>query len=388
MIKGAIITARQYTKDEINYILNSKLTSTELSKETGFPASSITSIRNANGIYSKKVFNPLEEEFINIYDELKSSIKVGKYFGVDHSTVIRYAKRIGYDYKSKTNKVSEEQKQYIVNNYNNKSSTALSEELGINKSTINGIWYRNNLSGKTNRVYTLDETTLDKIDTEEKAYFLGFFSADGCVSKNDKKQDTISFSLHKQDSYILEKFYKLFGSDKNISTNHKGYVRFEISSNHICEQIYKLGFTPRKTYSNTFCLLDKHLMHHYLRGYFDGDGSIGENALLNKNSLIISGYESNMNKISEFLLKEKHISSSFNWDKRKVYIEDDNRFGALVFTNKLNKYCFLKYIYADASIYLDRKYEKSMKFIEEIEKEERVSHTDIVNYYKYAVQTA
>lgn len=261
-------------------------------------------------------------------------------------------------------------------------------ELGINPETISGIWYRHNLIGKTARIYTLDETILDDINTEEKAYFLGFFAADGCVSKNETKQDTITFSLHQQDDYILERFYKIFGSNKPVLINKNGYARFEISSNHICEQLYKLGFSPRKTYQNTFCLLEKNLMQHYLRGYFDGDGSVGDKSLLNKSHLVISGYEKNMNKIGDFLLKEKHISNSFGWDKRKQYTDHNDRFGFLVFTNKLNKYCFLKYIYEDASIYLFRKYERAMKFIEEIEKEERVSHTDIVNYYKYAVQPA
>ena len=322
-----------------------------------------------------------------MYEELKSSRKVGKYFGVDHKTVTDFAKEIGYDYKVR-DEISEETKQYIIDNYSKKSSTMLSDELGIKPSTIIGIWHRNGLSGKGHRVYFIDETTLDCIDTEEKAYFLGFFSADGCVSHNKTKQDTITFSLHQQDSYILEKFYQLFKSDKKVLINGKGYARFEISSDHICEQIYNLGFAPRKTYSNTFCLLEKHLMPHYLRGYFDGDGSVGEESILNKKHLSISGYEKNMNKIGDFLLKEKHISNSFGWDKRKQYTEHDDRFGSLVFTNKLNKYCFLKYIYEDANIYLFRKYDRSMGFIEEIEKEERVAHTDIVNYYKYAVQPA
>jgi hypothetical protein len=352
----------------------------------GIPASSVRNIRNKNNVFmGKRKFKPSKEEFVKIYNELQSSVKVGKYFGVDHHTIIDYAKLIGYDYKVR-DEISDDIKQYVIDNYNNNSSTKLSEEIGIKQSTINGIWFRNGLRGKPRRVYSLDETTLDNIDTEEKAYFLGFFSADGCISKNDKKQDTITFSLHPQDAYILEKFYKIFKSDKPIIFTDKGYARFEISSNHICEQIYKLGFSPRKTYSNTFCLLDDKLMSHYIRGYFDGDGCIGNNnGALNASHLSIAGYKTNMMKIKDFLLKEKHITSSFVTDKRTYNSIDNDDFGGLYFTNKLNKYCFLKYIYDDANIYINRKYEKSIKFIEEIEKQEKVSHIDIINYHKYAV---
>ena len=92
-----------------------------------------------------------------------------------------------------------------------------------------------------------------------------------------------------------------------------------------------------------------------------------------------------MNKLIEYL-KSIHITAEFSWDKRKKYINTDKKFGSLILTNKLNKYCFLKYIYDNSSIYLIRKKDKADQFIKEIEKLERITHIDIVNYYKYAVQ--
>ena len=332
----------------------------------------------------KTKFNPPINEFISVYEKLKSSVKVGEYYGVDHHTIIDFAKRNNYNYRIR-DIITEEQKEYIINNYEVKTSEQLSHELGINSNTIYGIWTRNGLNGKQRRIYSINEHILDNIDTEEKAYFLGFFAADGCVSKNKHKQDTITFSLLKEDSYIPEKFYKLFGTNKEVKIYDK-YAYFEISSDYLCNKIYDLGFTPRKTYSNTICLLeDDKLMKHFIRGYFDGDGSISNQAILNKTVLCISGYEDNMNKLIEYL-KSIHITAEFSWDKRKKYINTDKKFGSLILTNKLNKYCFLKYIYDNSSIYLIRKKDKADQFIKEIEKLERITHIDIVNYYKYAVQ--
>ena len=348
------------------------------------PASTVRSIRNKNGVFvGKKKFKPSIEEFISVYDELQSSVKVGDYYGVGHHTVIKFAKDIGYDTKYRR-EVTAKEREYIINNYDKKTSTHLSKELGIKPATICAIWRKAALKGKQKRVYIINENVLDKIDTEEKAYFLGFFAADGCVSKNKAKQDTITFTISKEDWYILDKFYKMFESNKNVYIQNK-YASFEISSNYICNKIYELGFSPRKTYSNTFCLLDDNLMPHFIRGYFDGDGNVSGNNIAHKASVSIAGYEDNMDKIIKYL-NEKHIHSIFCYDKRKKYTNTDKKFGALTLTNKLNKYCFLKYIYEDATIYLARKKEKADEFIQIIENTDRITHLDIVDYYKYAVQ--
>ena len=52
--------------------------------------------------------------------------------------------------------------------------------------------------------YKYDINYFEVIDTEEKAYWLGFIYADGCIS-NDNKQQLI-IELCKQDKIVLEKF--------------------------------------------------------------------------------------------------------------------------------------------------------------------------------------
>ena len=44
----------------------------------------------------------------------------------------------------------------------------------------------------------------EKIDSEEKAYFLGFIYSDGCVQSN-----SVTLKLQKKDIIILEKMKKL-----------------------------------------------------------------------------------------------------------------------------------------------------------------------------------
>ena len=98
----------------------------------------------------RKIINwGTDEEFIKKYEELKSSRKMGEFYNCDKTSVLNHAKKIGYDTKSnKQYKLSEEDKQIILQNYNIKTSVQLAEEFKVSRGMITKIWYDNNLIGK------------------------------------------------------------------------------------------------------------------------------------------------------------------------------------------------------------------------------------------------
>ena len=98
----------------------------------------------------RKIINwGTDEEFIKNYEELKSSRKMGEFYNCDKTSVLNHAKKIGYDTKSnKRYKLSEEDKQIILQNYNIKTSVQLAEEFKVSRGMITKIWYDNNLIGK------------------------------------------------------------------------------------------------------------------------------------------------------------------------------------------------------------------------------------------------
>lgn len=120
-----------------------------------------------------------------------------------------------------------------------------------------------------------NEHIFDKIDTEEKAYWLGFLYADGYVESNG---NTIELSLKSSDIHHLEKFRDFLNFDK---TKHifKDSIRCRIAfrNKHIKQSLIKLGCIPRKSLTITFPSLDQvpvHLHRHFIRGYVDVDGSV------------------------------------------------------------------------------------------------------------------
>lgn len=113
------------------------------------------------------------------------------------------------------------------------------------------------------------------IDTEEKAYILGFLYADGY---NSDKQVVIS--QLEQDVDILEKINKALDADNQIkrklqSTNNKTVCQLCYSSIDMCADLTNLGCFRNKSLACTFpTFLDKSLIRHFIRGYFDGDGCV------------------------------------------------------------------------------------------------------------------
>lgn len=138
--------------------------------------------------------------------------------------------------------------------------------------------------------YAKNKHVFDCIDTEEKAYWLGFLYADGNVSKTNR----IRLSLAEQDYSTLEKFSNFIYSKNRIKhyvqrkyLHRQNLIYVDVGSKYMSEKLTNLGCTPNKTFLLTFPdWIDKNLINHFIRGYFDGDGClsiyIGKNGSGNK----------------------------------------------------------------------------------------------------------
>lgn len=135
------------------------------------------------------------------------------------------------------------------------------------------------------RHHDLDESFFDKIDSEAKAYWLGFVTADGAIIDRVARRGTqyqISVRLQLADSDHLEKMRADFGSScqvKEILYTYRGrrYAcsGLTLSSKRLVKQLKKLGVGPRKSLTVKPCReIPRQLQHHYWRGVFDGDGCL------------------------------------------------------------------------------------------------------------------
>lgn len=195
----------------------------------------------------------------------------------------------------------------------------------------------------------------ETIDTEEKAYWLGFLYADGSVGSADNR---IELGLAEKDVGHIEKFRNFIGIPNKISyrPSTKSY-RYSFRSIPCKTDLIKQGCVPKKSLILEFPTeqqVPKELIRHFIRGYFDGDGWF-----TNTPDCFQVGIIGTENFIKGFLdsieieNKSNKIFDVHREDGAKRYV-----FGA--YQDVLN---FLNWIYKDSNIYLDRKYEHYLDFI-------------------------
>lgn len=181
--------------------------------------------------------------------------------------------------KSGTIAWSEDQMKYIISEYKKgKTLSALGREFGVSYSTIRNLLKRKGIKTKGNKHnFPRDEFYFSNIDSEEKAYWLGFLYADGCVHSNSNE---ISITLKDRDH--LEKFRKAIKSnnkigesiDKRFSSMPKIY-HFSIKDKQLKSDLIKWGCVPNKSLTLTkIPNIPRDFVSHFIRGYFDGDGSL------------------------------------------------------------------------------------------------------------------
>lgn len=236
----------------------------------------------------------------------------------------------------------------------------LVEKYGFHKNALAKIINEN--GGNTTPI-SFNNTTFSQIDTEEKAYWLGFLYADGAVSSKD---NGLELSLQLLDAEHLNKFKTFLKSSSSIRLDFKiGRCRFHVSNKQFKEDLIKCGCTPRKSLTLKFPskdILPEELYAAFIRGYFDGDGCLSHtySDTKKKRFTISASFVSTKEfcKSLEEILSKENVYFNWNHDKRN----NDN-----VWSIKCNKTCSVKllnYIYKDAKIYLERKYSK-YKFFKE-----------------------
>lgn len=142
----------------------------------------------------------------------------------------------------------------------------------------------------------VNDSFFDVIDSEEKAYLLGFFIADGYIQKEAKRRNgeiySYSYRMGINNSINDIEAITLFRDcicpdtelnpvNKSTSTIvRKDQITLRWNSKHMLETLESYGIKSRKTYDQSFKLPDElipeELMRHFVRGYFDGDGHKGK----------------------------------------------------------------------------------------------------------------
>lgn len=194
-----------------------------------------------------------------------------------------------------------------------------------------------------------NDTFFDTIDSENKAYWLGFLYADGALSSSDYG---IELSLQISDIQHLQKFTTDLGFINKHLCQDDIRCRLCFRNKHLHSALTALGCTPKKSLTLTFpssTNVPDDFLYDFIRGYVDGDGSvmIGQNhkGEYVKPRLSLLGTENFINGLLD----------RTNW--RRMTIQHPSNAYAIEWNGKYVME-YLNQLYYDATIYLDRKYDK------------------------------
>lgn len=271
-----------------------------------------------------------------------------------------------------------QQKQIVLLYKTGYSVSQICKKLELGKSSVSKYLKINNIpsrisAGIFKRKYKIDDTLLQKIDSKEKAQFLGLIYSDGSLSKYNK---AISIRLREDDAGYLNKWRtKLLKTNKplyfsrtskkmispiNSKTYNRKYgcVILDITNVKIYNDAIKIGLCPNKTNKNIGMPdIPKKYISYFILGLFEGDGCI---SYCPKSCNLTVACQSNM---------AKDLYNYFNSINIKAHNYIRQSINIIQISNKEDIIRVFNLFYSNPSaVVMKRKHEKYKKIIKKISK--------------------
>lgn len=354
----------KWSDEEIEFLKTNyiSMTSEEISCYIKHSVDAINTMRDRLGLIRNKHWSEKEIQFLKDNFELTLFSELSKVLGRTEGAI--RAKCFDLNLFKNT-PWTDDEVSFIKENYMEMKTSDLSKMLNR---TMSAIELKARKLGLKKYPYTCDYHYFDVIDTEEKAYWLGFLTADGWINKNDKNNAGVTgIELQYRDINHLKKFNKSINGNYQITDR---WTTCKISNDpdkkhHTCMiRIFSLtmynslsdkGFTKNKSYDFHIPDLRQDLIRHYIRGYFDGDGCF---CFTNKSFHINFITASKM--LNDDIVKILK-ATNFNCIESSYVTDFNTKMYKIDIYRQQDKINFLDWIYKDSNIYLDRKYKKYLK---------------------------
>lgn len=248
------------------------------------------------------------------------------------------------------------EKEELVINYYSKGFSAkkVSLHAQCNVKTVRAILLRRGIKlrnlSEASMKYTCNDSFFSNIDNEIKAYWLGALYADGNISKRASKSGQI-FLTSSDEDWVVNFMKDIESTNKPRKEFHKKYNTYvwkaQITSSQMFNDLNTLGCTPTKSKTITFPRIHDGLIHHFIRGYFDGDGTVGIYTNLKSNDWKV--LKSGICSGSELFIKQL---------LEKLPVKNKSIYHNCVYTTKFSlndSLALCNYMYKNANVYLERK---------------------------------
>ena len=234
------------------------------------------------------------------------------------------------------------------------STTKIGDLYGVSDVTVASLLKRNGITVTKKRCRTpINSNYFKVVDTANKSYFLGLIAADGSIFKTSKGKMVFSLQLQEKDKDILDSLsIELSGSvsmvrnDSRTDPAKQKMFTIRFSDEIFIENLMDLGILPRKTENLDWINLPENLIRDFIRGYFDGDGSV-----YISNNNVYGNFVGNkifIPKLRDYLFEKSILPTRYA-------IIDRGNFCSFHFGSKEGNLSLYNYMYYDECLCLERK---------------------------------
>lgn len=224
------------------------------------------------------------------------------------------------------------------------------------------------ISKPNKNMYSCDEDFFSR-DNEESFYIAGYYAADGCIiTKRDYGPCIVYMALGSKDKNHFLKMKNIMKAEHPLSIkivknsiqnpNWKDSEENElrITSRKMCQDLARFNIVPRKSLIYTFpeWLINHPLVHHFMRGYNDGDGSF---YIQNKTKNILQIYFSLRGTPPFLHIYRSILERECELEPRTKTVRVNTGIGVLEYGGNGVVGKIAKFLYRDATVMLDRKYD-------------------------------
>lgn len=273
------------------------------------------------------------------------------------------------------NKLTNEQIDFIINNYSEKGPTYCSKKLNINISTVSSFGKRNGL--KVNKDVVLKNMSKSIIDVDdykhvtkkEVAYILGLIWTDGHVSFANNRSKTpivkhccVCYDSQSSDRVFEKLNWRNFKSDNDQSIGKNKMSTSWVSSRELGDYLIKENFRNKKEGTLIYQKFNN-LSSHFLRGLFDGDGCItisNSGKKYKQTAIYFSSTQDQDWKYLTNILDDIKVKY-----KTRINVDNLGKSSQLYINESQSILNLCEFMYRDSSnLRLERKYSKYLQFLD------------------------
>lgn len=226
------------------------------------------------------------------------------------------------------------------------SLAQIGERFGVSSMVVTRVLADEPRRPHRRRPYDLDSEAFNDLSQEAPAYWLGFLYADGSVARTN-----ITVALSRKDGGHIGRFLGFLKCDKRpgerLHTSGDGkrhpVTYIGLSDDVLAERLTDLGITAGRPL-DTLHMVPDGSRSHFLRGWFDGDGSV-----LITPRIDFAGPPTIVKSASEIFIREAGAN------RVKVRTTSTGKMSSVTYKGVHRCAGIVEYLYRDATIWLPRK---------------------------------